>query len=85
MEWSDEATEILAELLRCLPQNVRDTVEESAGSRAEAITEEMGEEEVEMDTAVRALVETTPERMKSRLREGLTYHGLDMDDYEQEA
>jgi hypothetical protein len=35
-----------------------------------------------METAVRALVESTPERMKSKLREGLTYHGLDMDDFE---
>jgi hypothetical protein len=82
MQWSDEATEILAELLRCLPTTVRDAVEEKAGPRAEAIAEEMGEEEIAMETAVRALVESTPERMKPKLREGLTYHGLDMDDFE---
>ena len=82
MQWSDEATEILAELLRCLPTSVRDAVEEKTGPRAEAIAEEMGEEEIAMETAVRALVESTPARMKSKLREGLTYHGLDMDDFE---
>jgi len=82
MQWSDEATEILAELLRCLPANARDAVEEKAGPRAEALAQEMEEEEVEMESAVRALVESTPESMKPRLREGLTYHGLDMDDFE---
>jgi hypothetical protein len=84
MQWSDEATEILAELLRCLPTGVRDAVEEKAGPRAEALAEAMGEEEIAMETAVRALVESTPERMKSKLREGMTYHGLDMDDFEVE-
>lgn len=59
MEWSDEATEILAELLRYLPANSRDVVEEKAGQRAEALTQEMGEEEVAMETVVRALVEAT--------------------------
>lgn len=83
MEWSDEATEILAELLRYLPANSRDVVEEKAGQRAEALTQEMGEEEVAMETVVRALVEATPERMKTRLREGLTYHGLAIDDFEE--
>jgi SOS response regulatory protein OraA/RecX len=82
MQWSDEAVEILAELLRCLPTGVRDAVEEKTGPRAEAITEEMGEEEVAMEIAVRALVQSTPEKMKSKLREGLTYHGFDMDDFE---
>ncbi len=84
MEWSDEATEILAELLRYFPSTARDAVEEKVGVRAEAIAEEMGEEEVAMETAVRALVESTPERMKSKLREGLAYHGLDMDDFEED-
>jgi hypothetical protein len=85
MEWSDEATEILTELLRYLPGNARDAVEEKTGLRAEALTEALGENEVAMETAVRALVECTPERMKARLREGLNYHGLDLDDFEEEA
>jgi len=85
MEWSDEATEILTELLRYLPATTRDVVEEKAGQRAESLTQEMGEEEVAMETVVRALVEATPERMKTRLREGLSYHGLAIDDFEEEA
>jgi hypothetical protein len=84
MEWSDEATEILAELLRYLPASSRDVIEEKTGPRAEALTEAQGEEEVAMETAVRALIESTPERMKSRLREGLIYHGFDLDDFEEE-
>lgn len=81
MEWSDEATEILAELLRYLPAGSRDAIEETTSTRAEALTEAEGEEEVAMETAVRALVESTPERMQSRLREGLNYHGFDIDDF----
>ncbi|MGA2992344.1 MAG: hypothetical protein ABSD88_17885 [Candidatus Korobacteraceae bacterium] len=45
MEWSDEAKEILAELLRYLPGNARDAVEEKTGVRAEALTTELGEDE----------------------------------------
>jgi hypothetical protein len=85
MQWSDEATEILTELLRCIPADARDAVEENTAPRAEAIAEEQGEEEVAMEMAVQALVESTPERMKSRLREGLTYHGLDMEDFEEDT
>jgi hypothetical protein len=85
MEWSDEAKEILTELLRYLPGNARDAVEEKTGVRAEVLTTELGEDEVAMETAVRALVESTPERMKARLREGLNYHGLDIDDFVQQA
>ena len=84
MQWSDEATEILTELLRYLPPNSREVIEEKTGARAEALTEAMAEDEVAMETAVRALVESTPERMKPRLREGLNYHGLDLDEFEEE-
>jgi len=38
MEWSDEAKEILTELLRYLPGNARDAVEEKTGVRAEVLT-----------------------------------------------
>jgi hypothetical protein len=83
MQWSDEATEILAELLRYLPANSRDMIEEKAGARAESLTQTMAEDEVAMETLVRALIESTPERLKPRLREGLNYHGLDLDEFEE--
>jgi len=82
MNWSDDATEIMAELLRHLPASVRETVEEAAESRAEALTSADGEDEIAMETAVRAVVESTPAAHRTRLREALTYYGIDPEDFE---
>ena len=79
MEWSDEANEILE---RELPAPVRSSVQESAHSRAESLASNAGEEEVAMETAVRAFVECTPADLRQRLKHTLTYHGIDPEDYD---
>ena len=81
MTWSDEATEIIKELLHELPAPERPAVQEAANTRAESLTEDGGEEEVSMETAVRAFIESTPEDLRNRLRRALTYHGIDPEDY----
>lgn len=81
MNWSDEANEILAELMHELPAPERPTVQEAAKMRAEALTEEDGEDEVAMETAVRAFIESTPTDLRNRLRRALTYHGIDPEEY----
>ncbi len=81
MTWSDEATEIMKELLHELPAPERPGVQDAANTRAEALTEDEGEDEVSMETAVRAFVESTPEDLRNRLRRALTYHGIDPEDY----
>jgi hypothetical protein len=81
MNWSDEATEIVKELLHELPAPERTAVHDAANSRAEALTTDEGEEEVSMETAVRAFIESTPEDLRNRLRRALTYHGIDPEDY----
>jgi hypothetical protein len=83
MNWSDEATEILKELLHQLPAPERATAEESAVSRAESLTADDGEDEVAMETAVRAFIEATPADLRARLRRTLTYHGIDPEDYDE--
>jgi hypothetical protein len=82
MEWSDEANEILEALLRELPAPVRSSVQEAARSRAESLAADAGEDEVAMETAVRAFVECTPADLRQRLKHTLTYHGIDPEDYD---
>jgi len=82
MTWSDEATSIVEELLRDLPAPVRDSVHDAAQQRAESLTTDDGEDEVSMETAVRAFIESTPADLRARLKHALTYHGIDPEEYE---
>ena len=81
MTWSDEATSIVEELLQNLPAPVRESVRGSSQFRAEATATDAGEDEVSMETAVRAFVESTPADLRQRLKHALTYHGIDPEDY----
>jgi hypothetical protein len=83
MQWSDEANAIVEELMRDLPAPVRDSVQDAAQNRAEALAGEGGEEEVSMESAVRAFVECTPSDLRQRLKHALTYHGIDPEEYEE--
>ena len=83
MTWSDEAKVMIEALLHELPAPVRATVQESAESHAESLTTDGGEEEVSMETAVRAFIEATPADLRRRLRAVLTYHGIDPEEYEE--
>lgn len=82
MQWSDEANEILEALLRELPAPVRGAVLEASRARAESLAEDSGEDEVAMETAVRAFVESTPSDLRQRLKHTLTYHGIDPEEYD---
>ncbi|HEU5334837.1 MAG TPA: hypothetical protein VFU27_02675 [Terriglobales bacterium] len=81
MKWSDEANEIVEELLRELPAPSRALVQEVMELRAETLSDEAGEDEVSMETAVQAFVESTPADLRQRLKHTLTYHGIDPEDY----
>jgi hypothetical protein len=81
MNWSDEANEIFEELVRELPAPVRDSVREGMETRAESLTTDDGEDEVSMETSVRAFIESTPADLRNRLKRTLTYHGIDPEEY----
>jgi hypothetical protein len=83
MEWSDEANEIVEELLRDLPAPVRESVQDAAQVRAEGLASDDGDSEVSMEVAVRAFVESTPSDLRQRLKHALTYHGIDPEEYEE--
>jgi Protein of unknown function (DUF2621) len=83
MTFSDEANEIVAELTGALPAPVREVVKDAMETRAESLATEDGEDEVSMETAVRAFIEATPGDLRNRLKHTLTYHGIDPEDYEE--
>ena len=83
MTWTDEANSIVEELLRDLPAPVRETVQDSAAMKAESLTKDDNEDEVSLEIAVRAFIESTPADLRNRLKHSLTYHGIDPEEYEE--
>jgi len=71
MEWTDEATEIFAELVAVLPSSLRHAVQEQAETWADRIASEHGKTEVVSELAIFALMECTPGHMRARLVEAL--------------
>jgi len=82
MTWTDEAREIIQDLLQELPLPVRAGVEEAASYRAEGIAEKAGATRVGLETAVHAFIESTPRDLRQRLKHTLSYKGLDPEEYE---
>ena len=81
MTWTDEARDIIDDLLQELPLPVRDGVREAAQFRAEALAENAGK--VRLETAVQAFIESTPPDLRERLKHTLSYKGIDPEEYEQ--
>ncbi len=79
MTWTDEAREIIDDLLQELPLPVRDGVRQAAEMRAEALAENSGK--VTLETAVRAFIASTPADLRQRLKHTLSYKGIDFEDY----
>jgi hypothetical protein len=82
MLWSEEAREIIQDLLQELPLPVRAGIEQTANDRAEALAEESAARQISLETAVRAFIESTPRDLRERLKHTLSYKGLDPEDYE---
>jgi len=82
MTWTDEAREIIQDLLQELPLPVRTGVEEAANYRAENIADHASASRVGLETAVRAFIESTPADLRERLKHTLSYKGIDPDDYQ---
>jgi len=82
MTWTDEAREIIQDLLQELPLPVREGVERGASYRAETIADQASANRVGLETAVRAFIESTPRDLRERLKHTLSYKGIDPEDYE---
>jgi len=82
MTWTDEAREIIQDLLQELPLPVRAGIEGAANFRAENIADQASASCVGLETAVRAFIESTPLDLRERLKHTLSYKGVDPEDYE---
>ena len=82
MTWTDEAREIIQDLLQELPLPVRAGVEQAANYRAESVANQESASGVGLETAVRAFIESTPRDLRERLKHTLSYKGVDPEDYE---
>ena len=82
MIWTDEAREIIQDLLQELPLPVRGGIEEAANYRAENLAEQASVSRVGLETAVRAFIESTPRDLRERLKHTLSYKGIDPEEYE---
>jgi hypothetical protein len=81
MTWTDEARDIIDDLVQELPLPVRDGVRDAAQFRAEALAESTGK--VGLQTAVRAFIESTPVDLRERLKHTLSYKGIDPEEYDE--
>ena len=82
MNWTDEARDILDDLVQELPLPVRESVKQSAWFRAETLADESNAGKVTLESAVRAFIEATPADLRERLKHTLSYKGIDPDEYE---
>jgi hypothetical protein len=82
MQWTDEAREIIDDLLQELPLPVRDGVRQAAQVRAESLAEETPTGKVSLEIAVRAFIESTPADLRQRLKHTLSYKGIDPEEFE---
>lgn len=82
MTWTDEAREIIQDLLQELPLPVRTGVEGAANHLAESIADKALANHVDLETAVRAFIESTPFDLRERLKHTLSYRGIDPEDYD---
>jgi hypothetical protein len=82
MTWTNEAREIIQDLLQELPLPVRAGVEGAANFRAEDLAEQVSASRVDLETAVRAFIESTPRDLRERLKHTLSYKGIEAEDYE---
>ncbi|MGH9508906.1 MAG: DUF2621 family protein [Terriglobales bacterium] len=83
MTWTDEAREIIDDLLMELPLPTRDGVRQAAELRAEGLAEEAASSKVTLETAVRSFIESTPADLRERLKHTLSYKGIDPEEYAQ--
>ncbi|MBK03439.1 MAG: hypothetical protein CL920_19485 [Deltaproteobacteria bacterium] len=82
--WSPQAESFMRSSLRLVPVVFRDVARTRCTEKAELMSVEHGDVEVDMDTAVRAFIREAPFFMHGVLREELEKTGLDMSPYEDE-
>ena len=67
MNWSEAADSVLLALVRMVPETLRELAGASARDESEAVAEQRGASEVEVDDVVRGWIRTTPPEQRNGL------------------
>jgi hypothetical protein len=84
MNWSEAADSVLLALVRMVPETLRELAGASARDETEAVAEQRGSNEVEVDDVVRGWIRTTPPEQRNGLIAVIESLGLEPERYAEE-
>lgn len=84
MTWSEAADSVLLALVRMVPETLRELAAASARDEIEAVAEQRGTTEVEVDDVVRGWIRTTPPEQRNGLIAVIESLGLEPEVYAEE-
>ncbi|MEP6693618.1 MAG: DUF2621 family protein [Chloroflexota bacterium] len=84
MNWSDAADSVLLALVGMVPETLRELAAASARDESEAVAEQRGATEVEVDDVVRGWIRTTPPEQRNGLIAVIESLGLEPETYGEE-
>ncbi|HKY52106.1 MAG TPA: DUF2621 family protein [Candidatus Limnocylindria bacterium] len=84
MNWSDAADSVLGALVRMVPETLRELAGAAARDESEAVAEQRGASEVEVDDVVRGWIRTTPPEQRNGLIAVIESLGLEPEVYVEE-
>jgi hypothetical protein len=84
MNWSEAADSVLLAFVRMVPETLRELASASARDESEAVAEQRGASEVEVDDVVRGWIRTTPPEQRNGLIAVIESLGLEPERYAEE-
>ena len=84
MNWSDAADSMLQALVKMVPETLRELAGAAARDESEAVAEQRGASEVEVDDVVRGWIRTTPPEQRNGLIAVIESLGIEPERYADE-
>jgi hypothetical protein len=84
MSWSDAADSMLQALVGMVPETLRELAGAAARDESEAVAEQRGASEVEVDDVVRGWIRTTPPEQRNGLIAVIESLGIEPERYAEE-
>jgi len=84
MNWTDGADSVLLALVRMVPETLRELAGAAARDESEAVAEQRGASEVDVDDVVRGWIRTTPPEQRNGLIAVIESLGLEPETYAEE-
>lgn len=81
MNWSDAADSVLVAFVRMVPETLRELASAAARDKSEAVAEQRGASEVEVDDVVHGWIRTTPPEQRNGLVAVIESLGLEPERY----